>query len=272
MRRNNRKEGRKNNMKSILYLSGAFLAVAIIAFIITFAIYTNKLNNKSRGITAEKIAELVPNETQTEEASSKMGKTVEESENSLQNQVLENNTIIVENTNNTKENNVVEEKEQEKTTKTNANTTSTDKTENKKEETVEDPEFLKPVEGEILRKFAGENLVYSETLKEWITHYGIDIVGTKTTIVKASAEGTVTAIKNDPRYGITVIIEHVNGYETRYSNLLTAEFVVEGEQVEKGQSIGTIGNTAMFEIADESHLHFELLKNSEALDPELYLK
>lgn len=105
-----------------------------------------------------------------------------------------------------------------------------------------------------------------------MTHYGIDIVAQKTSMVKASAEGTVTAIKNDPRYGITVIIEHVNGFETRYSNLLTSEFVVEGEKVEQGQSIGTVGNTAMFEVADESHLHFEILKNSEALDPELYLK
>ena len=57
-----------------------------------------------------------------------------------------------------------------------------------------------------------------------------------------------------------------------YSNLLTAEFVVEGEKVEQGQTIGTVGNTATFEIADEPHLHFEILKDNESVDPELYLK
>ena len=42
--------------------------------------------------------------------------------------------------------------------------------------------------------------------------------------------------------------------------------------MEQGQSIGTVGNTAVFEIADEPHLHFELLKDNEQQDPELYLK
>ena len=80
------------------------------------------------------------------------------------------------------------------------------------------------------------------------------------------------SIKNDPRYGLTVVIEHTNGFQTIYSNLLTAEFVEEGEEVKQGDTIATVGNTATFEIADESHLHFEILKNNESLDPELYLK
>ena len=57
-----------------------------------------------------------------------------------------------------------------------------------------------------------------------------------------------------------------------YSNLLTAEFVVVGENVEKGQTIGTVGNTATFEIADEPHLHFEILKDNVQIDPNMYIK
>ena len=68
------------------------------------------------------------------------------------------------------------------------------------------------------------------------------------------------------------MIEHSNQYTTVYSNLLSAEFVVVGEEVEQGQTIGTVGNTATFEIADDPHLHFEILYNSEQVDPELYLK
>lgn len=129
-----------------------------------------------------------------------------------------------------------------------------------------------PVEGEILKGFAIDNLVYSETLQEWIVHKGIDIKAARTTVVKAAEEGKVVAIKNDPRYGLTVIIEHRNGLKTIYSNLLTTEFVKEGEEVIKGQSLGTVGNSAAFEIADEPHLHFEMTKDEETVDPTLYLK
>ena len=132
--------------------------------------------------------------------------------------------------------------------------------------------FSYPVEGEIIREYAKDNLVYSETLKEWITHTGIDIKADKTTVVKAVEEGTVTAIKNDPRFGTTVIIEHSDGFETRYANLLTAEFVTIGEKVTKGQTIGTVGNTAAFEVMDDYHLHFELLKDGEYQDPSVFLK
>lgn len=258
MRRNNRVNEEKKDLKNMLYVSGGILVISIIAFIITFVAYTNKLNNSTSKISTEKIAELVPNETQTEEASSQMGKTVEESENEIQeNKIEETNTI---------------ESNKEKDNKTEIETTKTIANLPGNKEEVKDPEFIKPVEGEIIKGYANENLVYSETLKEWTTHNGIDIAAAKTTVVQASAEGTVTAIKNDPRYGTTVIIEHVNGFETRYSNLLTSEFVVVGEKVEKGQSIGTVGNSAMFEVADESHLHFEILKNSEYLNPENYIK
>ena len=108
-------------------------------------------------------------------------------------------------------------------------------------------------------------------MQEWITHNGVDIKADKTSVVKAAEAGTVASIKNDPRYGLTVILNHDNGYQTIYSNLLTSEFVVRGEKVEKGQSIGTVGNTASFEISDEPHLHFELLQNNEYLDPVIYM-
>ena len=155
-------------------------------------------------------------------------------------------------------------------------------TENKKEETVKteakvteeikEPVFEKPVEGEIIKKFAKDTLVYSETLDEWVVHNGIDIKADKTTVVKAAEAGTVKAIKNDPRYGLTIVIQHDMDYITVYSNLLSTEFVVEGEKVEKGQGVGTVGNTGAFEIADEPHLHFEIQKAGEAIDPSNYIE
>ena len=133
-------------------------------------------------------------------------------------------------------------------------------------------EFIYPVSGEILKGYAMDNLVFSETLQEWTVHNGIDIKADRTTVVKAAEEGTVSAINNDPRYGLTVIIEHSDGFKTIYSNLLTSEFVQVGEVVQKGQSIGTVGNSAPFEIADQAHLHFEMMINNEYVDPTMYLQ
>ncbi len=186
---------------------------------------------------------------ETESASTEFGKTVEESKN-VRNT---NKNMITNNNTNTKSNEKKEEKKEAK------------------EEKVE-LKFTKPVEGEISKEYAQENLVYSETLQEWVTHSGIDIKADKTTVVKSAEKGTVKTIKNDPRYGLTIVVEHASGYKTVYANLLTSEFVVEGEKVEKGQSLGTVGNTAVFEIADEPHLHFEILKDSMPVNPSDFIK
>ena len=277
MRREKRNLDKNVNFKNIMYISGSILGLAIIAFIITFIVYGNKLNKESNTskIDTEKIAELVPNTntqntSQTEQTSTQMGKTVEESKNE-ESSAKENTTS---NTNSTKTNTTVDNKKSENTTKTNTsnnNKTEENVKEEKKEETKE-PTFIKPVEGDIIKEFAKDNLVFSQTLNEWITHLGIDIKAEKTTVVKATSDGKVKAIKNDPRYGLTVIIEHSNGYSSVYSNLLTAEFVVAGEEVKQGQTIGTVGSTANFEIADESHLHFEILKDNTNVDPTIYMK
>lgn len=152
----------------------------------------------------------------------------------------------------------------EKTSKSNENKNNTEKTQNDENKEIK---FTAPVNGEILREFAKDSLVYSNTLEEWITHTGVDIKADKTTVVKAAANGKVESIKNDPRYGLTVIVSHSGGYKTVYANLLTAEYVVEGEEIEAGQTIGTVGNSSSFEIADDYHLHFELIKDGEYLNP-----
>ena len=123
-----------------------------------------------------------------------------------------------------------------------------------------------------MKDFAMDTLVYSETLDEWCTHSGIDIKADKASVVMASEKGKVESIKNDPRYGLTVIIAHSNGFKSVYSNLLTTEFVQEGEEVEKGQTIATVGETASFEIADDSHLHFEMHKDGIPVNPTIYFK
>ena len=142
---------------------------------------------------------------------------------------------------------------------------------------MHDIQILEPMARSSAYDFTKEDVeemfnAMQETLKEWITHTAIDIKADKTSVIKSAADGVIKSIVNDPRYGLTVVIEHDEGYETVYSNLLTAEFVVVGEEVTQGQTIGTAGNTAAFESNMECHLHFELLKDGEYLDPTIYLK
>ena len=278
MRRETRKhEKTDSNAKNILYIGGSILGLGIIAFAITFLLYGNKMEEQSN-INSSKIADLVREaESGTKTASSGMGKTVEESKNEITNNVdntVENktNTNTTINTNKTNKNTVnsnVATNTAEKENKTNTISTNTQVDKNNSTNEVK---FTKPVEGEISKQYAKDNLLYSATLEEWTTHSGIDIKADKTSVVKASADGKVKSIKNDPRYGLSIIIEHQNGYETLYSNLLTSEFVEVGEEVKQGQSIGTVGNTATFEILDETHLHFEISKDGETLDPNEFIK
>ncbi len=272
-----------NNFKNILYLAGSILGVAIIAFVITFVLYSNKLNEEAKmsKLNSEKIVGLVPNEEDDKisedisEVNSKFGKTVEESQNEVkENNVVETNTNKQNNVQENVTNNSVKEETKESVSEKENKSTQKDveKSEENKTQEKKELEFSMPVEGEISKNYAKDSLVYSDTLQEWVVHLGIDIKAEKTTVVKSAEAGKVKAIKNDPRYGLTVILEHDNGYSSVYSNLLTAEFVKEGEKVEKGQTIGTVGNTATFEISEESHLHFEILKDGESVDPNIYLK
>ena len=272
MRRDVRRKNQEDLSSKIIKYSA--IGVAILAVIVfAILIYSKNLNEdvKEGTLTSEQISSIfnsTNSSDNTESASLEIGKTVEEAKNeTIENTITENTTTEKSTTN--KQNNVLTTN---KITKSTTTSTSTSANETKKEEVVVELKFAKPVEGEIVKEFAVDSLLYSNTLQEWTTHTGIDIKADKTTVVKAAEAGTVKSIKNDPRYGLTIVIEHANGFQTIYSNLLTSEFVVEGEKVEKGQSLGTVGNTAAFEIADESHLHFEILKDSVQVNPNIYLK
>ena len=287
MRRNNRRRinlNENSRANKMVIISLFVLIISILAFYVTFVIYRNYLNSKT-DISEIKYLDVSSldedNNSDSSEASSSIGKTVNEAKED-EKSIYSNTEKIAINTSNMEkesianlDSNLQTETVAENKQETNTNVKREDeviKEEIKKEEIKPDPTFKKPVEGEIIAEFAKDTLIYSNTLQEWVTHNGIDIKADKTTIVKAATDGTVKSIKNDPRYGITVVIEHVNGYTTVYSNLLTAEFIKEDEKVAQGQTIGTVGNTATFEIADAPHLHFEILKDDEYVDPNLYLK
>ena len=291
MRRNIRV--RKDNSKSlndkiIMYCGIGVAVLTVVVF--ALLMYSKKLSEdvQNSTLTLEQMTNIAEsnnkeNKIETESASTQIGKSVEEykTENETSTDNTTNNNIekkvnLTNTTNMTNVNNSISSNKTTNTTNNTSNkidkTTTSTTTKQKETEQVKELSFQKPVDGEIVREFAKDNLIYSETLQEWVTHTGIDIKAEKTTVVNSAEAGTIKSIKNDPRYGLTIVIEHENNFQTVYSNLLTSEFVVEGEKVEKGQAIGTVGNTAVFEIVDEPHLHFEILKDSIAVDPSIYIK
>lgn len=278
-RRGRRDTNSKENVGIIVW--SAIIVLAVIAFIGAYLLYSRRLDNqailiaknnnqKTSSVTENTMINMIEN---TEEASSSIGKSVNQLESqSQEEQNMQNTEKIAINTSNLEKKQ--EESKQEKNQVEKAETTekNSNTEEKTKEKVVKDPNFANPVEGEKIKDYSKDNLIYSNTLDEWTTHLGIDFAAEKTDIVKASANGKVKSIKNDPRYGLTVVIEHDNGFESIYSSLLTAEFINVGEEVKQGQTIATVGNTARFEIADQTHLHFEIKKDGENVDPNIYLK
>lgn len=127
--------------------------------------------------------------------------------------------------------------------------------------------LTKPVMGEILVDYAVDELVYSRTLREYCTHPGIDIECPIGSEVKAAMAGTIESIEEDPLMGIVITMDHGNGLKTLYANLSTKDMVQEGQQIAEGQTISGVGRTAICEIADAPHLHFEVIKDGENKDP-----
>lgn len=158
-----------------------------------------------------------------------------------------------------------------KTSSSGSKSDSTAKDSGSKTAIAAEEKFIMPVLGEITFDYSMDKLVYSKTLEDWRTHSGIDIAADRGTPVKVVADGVVSQVKNDPRFGITVIVEHSNGIKTVYSNLASAEMVHPNQKVKQGEIIGSVGDTAIFESAERSHLHFEVLKNDEPVDPKSYL-
>lgn len=132
---------------------------------------------------------------------------------------------------------------------------------------TKETKYIMPVEGRILKEYATEKLVYSETLGMWKTHPGIDIKAKLNDDVKSSSDGVVQEITKDSFYGNIVKVTDDEGYTFIYSNLDNNIKVKQGDNVKQGDIIGTVGVSATGELQDETHLHFEVIKNEEQINP-----
>ncbi len=127
-----------------------------------------------------------------------------------------------------------------------------------------------PVQGDALTIFAADHLAYNETTRDWRTHEGVDLAAALGQDVCAAAAGTVEAIYEDERLGMTVVLSHSDGYTTHYSNLTETVSVKVGDTVSAGSVLGTVGQTACVETAVAPHMHFAVYRNGSPLNPEDY--
>ena len=128
-----------------------------------------------------------------------------------------------------------------------------------------------PVQGEVIWGFAVDSLLYSRTLNQWMTHPGVDVASPKGTQVYAVFAGTVEAVYTDDAMGVTVEVQSPDGITAVYANLAKEPPVREGSRLNAGDMVGAVGDTAVSECGDKSHLHLELTKDGKYLDPSEYI-
>jgi len=99
-------------------------------------------------------------------------------------------------------------------------------------------------------------------------HPGIDIAVATGSLVRAAGGGTVHQLGEDPEYGLFVLLDHPDDYQTMYGHL-SRILVQPGASVAPGQVIGLSGSTGR---STAPHLHFEVRQKGVSLDPRTMVK
>lgn len=126
------------------------------------------------------------------------------------------------------------------------------------------PDLVRPVMAEVSSPFGWRK---HPVFDDWRFHPGVDLAAPVGTEVKAVLAGTVAEVKDDAVLGKVVVIDHGQKRRSIYGHLERVDVQV-GQAVEKGEMIGTVGQTG---VAGEPHLHLELRLDKEAIDPAPYL-
>ena len=135
------------------------------------------------------------------------------------------------------------------------------------------PEFSVPVNGLVMKHHSSDTPVFSQTMNDYRVHLGIDIEAEAGDPVVASADGVVSEVWTDPMMGRCVSVSHDGGAVSVYKNLAyeLAEGIEPGAKVKQGDVLGAAGESAIIEIADETHVHYEMMIDGVQVDPEEYI-
>ena len=131
------------------------------------------------------------------------------------------------------------------------------------------PSFSLPVSGKLSKSHDAEMQVFSNTMQDYRVHLGVDICAEENATVSAVAAGTVVEVWEDALMGQCVAVSHSGDAVSVYKNLSLAlpDGIEAGVAVKAGDVIGYVGDTAMTELADEAHLHFEMTVGGIQVNP-----
>ena len=110
------------------------------------------------------------------------------------------------------------------------------------------PIYAWPLNGEVDRFHDPDTLRFDDTMGDWRTHEGIDILAPLGETVLAAHAGKVESIRRDGLFGTVVTVSHGDGFCTVYANLAEETAVSAGDWVEPGDLIGTVGDSASASI------------------------
>lgn len=138
-------------------------------------------------------------------------------------------------------------------------------------ETASQPGYVWPLDGKIDVPYTVTSLQYDQKLGDWRTHDGVDIAAKVGTKVSAVGAGQVESVERDDMNGMTVIIAHEGGLKSIYANLEGTPTVVAGDSVMQGETIGSVGTTAVGETKENAHLLFKMTLDGQSVNPKEYL-
>lgn len=137
---------------------------------------------------------------------------------------------------------------------------------------TEEVNFVLPVSNaSITKQYNSDELQYNKTLNCWEIHKGIDLLAQKGDDVLACYNGTVKNIYSNSLEGTVIEVSHEGGLTSIYMGLDTETSVKVGDEVLSGQKLGKVGLASANETDDGTHIHFELLKDNEKVDPLNYI-
>ncbi len=133
--------------------------------------------------------------------------------------------------------------------------------------TVEKQKFYAPAnDATVSKNYSDTALVWSSTLKQYSTHLALDFTSEDKNVY-ASCDGTVKETGYNTLDGYYVILAHDDGYVTKYLSLETASTLKQGATVKQGQLLGKMSSSQGSESLDGAHVHFEVLKDGENINP-----
>ncbi len=98
-------------------------------------------------------------------------------------------------------------------------------------------------------------------------HYGMDFTAPTGTDIYATGDGIIESVESSMRgYGNSIIINHGYGYKTLYGHMSSFN-VKQGQKVRRGDIIGRVGDSG---LSTAPHLHYEVLRNGEKVNPVNY--